>query len=187
MGKNYNPIFYQGSKNFLAVKNNVLKNLINKEIKNYYLLYDIEDNSWWQTQPIILVIDGNQYEFLFDNLSDFSLTINQINTKEKCNWYEQDEIDVAWKSNCNQDIDNILNKKIKEINIIEIVLLTKAVKNQKDKLIETVDNSYFSLAGIELKFEENQKLTIYNSLNENSITSEDIENIFNKVKKIKVK
>lgn len=186
MEKEYRPIFYQKSKNFLAENFDLLKNFINKEINDYYLLWGVEDNCWFQTQPVILVIENNHYEFLFDNLSDFSLTKNQINTKDKFKWYEEEEVEVIWKNNCNKDFDMVLNKKIQKINLIEMILLKGVVENDKKEFIETGDNSVQSLAGIEFIFEDTLSLTIYNGLNENSITLENISNIFHDVKKIKV-
>lgn len=186
MEKSYSPIFYQNSKNFLAANFDLLKNLIDKEINDYYLLWAIKYNSWFQTNPVILVIENNHYEFLFDNLSDFSITKNQINTKDKCNWYEEEEIELIWKNNCNKDLDKVLNRKIKKINLIEMVLLKGVIENDKGEFIETGYDSGQSLAGIEFIFEDTLSLTIYNGLNENAITLENISDIFHDVKKIEV-
>ncbi|MGB4776317.1 MAG: hypothetical protein WBP45_14170 [Daejeonella sp.] len=185
MKKYYNPVFYQNSKDFLAANSTALKSLFNKKIQSYYVLWDIEDDVRWVTHPIILVIDNVQYEFLFDNFSDFSMTINQIN-KEKCNWYEEDEIELVWKTNCYPDLDKVLNKPIQEINLIEMVLLKMVAKNDQGEFVETGMDSRLSLAGIEFKFENRQSLTIYNSLNENSITLENIEKDYSQVRRVKV-
>jgi hypothetical protein len=80
----------------------------------------------------------------------------------------------------------VLNKKIQKINLIEMTLLKSVVENDKGEFIETGDNSGQSLAGIEFIFEDTVSLTIYNGLNENAITLENISNIFHDVKKIKI-
>jgi len=88
-------------------------------IDRYYVQWHTDRDEFNEDGPIILIINGNQYEFTAFQL-DYSLTINKIDLSGKLDWYGSGaEMPLVWKKNAFNEINTILGKQIEEIYLLE--------------------------------------------------------------------
>ncbi|MBQ4820977.1 hypothetical protein [Aquimarina sp. MMG016] len=93
--------------------------LIGKSIDSYFVQWEKNENKWNEDGPIIILIDGKQYEFTAYQL-EYSLTINKIDLSDPLDWYGSgDEMPLEWKKNTFKSINSILNKPITKIYGLE--------------------------------------------------------------------
>ena len=111
--------------------------LIGKSIDSYFVQWNLNEKDWNEDGPIILLIDGNQFEFTAFQLA-YSLTINKIDLSKKLDWYGAgNEMPLEWKKNAFENINTILNKPITKIYALEFG-----------------EGSSFHLVGFEFEFME---------------------------------
>lgn len=152
--KKYRPKYFSKAHTFEKTNRESLINLLGNSITEYYVQWDTTINEWNEDGPIILNINGIQYEFTAYELSQYSLTIDKINIAEKLNWYGAgDEIRLIWRRNAFKNLNLIINKTIKNIFLVEynFSAANSNLENNKEELVKSSD---FDLIGIEFEFDE---------------------------------
>jgi hypothetical protein len=61
--------------------------LIGKSFDEYLLLWDKNDDIWYNNGPVILLCCGKQYEFDANKLDEYSFTIDKINLEAELKSY----------------------------------------------------------------------------------------------------
>jgi hypothetical protein len=176
----YEPNFFDRTDTFINVFGNELAKTIGLTLEDYWLMWQTEDDEWYNDGPVILKIANRHFEFTAYNLDDFSLTFNQIDLNKKLDWYGTgDEIPLVWKSKSNADINKLIGRKIMDINIIAYNFISTVVDDKVNpENIGRIDETGFMLHGIEFEFEKsgwfdkNNFLQIFNALDANGITTE---------------
>lgn len=178
--ENYEPIFFDKVEIFKKVLGSQLSKAIGKTIDDYWLMWDSQENRWFQDGPVILKISNRQFEFTANKLDEFSLTFDQIDIGKKLDWYGlDDDLPLIWKNQAKADMNKLIGRKITDISIISYnfsskVLLDKIHPENKGRINETG----FMLHGIEFTFEkkgwfdQNNFLQIFNALDSNGITTQ---------------
>ena len=151
--KGYMPNFSTTVSQFADKHEKTLRQLIGKRIDCYYLQWQTKENAWNEDGPIILQIEGNQYEFTAYKLDEYSLTINQINLSEKLDWYgANDEMPLMWKKNPIDKINGLLNRKIEQIYLLEYSMTSDIIDDkEKKEFFRQLTQSGFFIVGIEFK------------------------------------
>ena len=151
--KKYQPNFSTTAAQFLDQHKDELKALIGKQIDHYFLQWETNENTWNADGPIILKIGTSQYEFTAFQLDEYSLTINKINLSEKLDWYGAgDEMPLIWNKNPIREINELLNKKIEEIHLLEYSMTSDIDENEEKKdFFKQLTHSDFFMVGIEFK------------------------------------
>jgi hypothetical protein len=175
----YKPNFFQEAGAFNKVHGNTLSALIGKSIDDYWLMWKTKEDEWLSDGPVILKINNRQFEFTVYQLSDFSLTIDQIDLDQQPDWYGAgDEIPLTWKSHSSSDIDKILGLPIREINLLTFRLVATGIDGNKHE-------SDFMLTGIQFDFNDRgQKryLQIFNEVDQNGLSSKPYEEDYQRKK-----
>ncbi|MBD2767787.1 hypothetical protein IC235_07765 [Hymenobacter sp. BT664] len=159
---NYKPDFYNEAGLLIRDHKEVLSKLIDQRLNSYWLMWETKADKWWSEGPVILEIGSYHYELTaYKDL--FGLTADRIDISQPLDWYGAGcEIPLKWKANCQEDINKLLGKKIEQINILlEYEIL---------------------LYGIELVFEPNDNLQIFNFGDEIGISTEKLSSRITKVK-----
>lgn len=170
----YEPNFFDDANLFFKTQKDKLGKLIGKSISRFWIMWDEKENEWYPDGPVILEIDGNNYEFCAYQLDDFSFTLNTIDLAEKLDWYGMgDELPLNWKENGKKDLEVSLNRPISAVNILTY--------NFKSKNVETGEphETGFMMHGIEFEL-ENQNgaatyFSIFNALDQNGLSSKRVE------------
>lgn len=170
----YEPNFFNDANLFLKTQKDKFEKLIGKPITRFWVMWDEKENEWYPDGPVILEVDGNNYEFCAYQLDDFNFTLNKIDLTEKLDWYGMgDELPLSWKENGKQELQESLNQPISAINILTY--------NYKSKNVETGEphEERFIMHGIEFELKkENDNTTyfsIFNGLDQNALSSERVE------------
>ncbi len=189
----YDPNFFDNSDSFLKVFKKDISKLIGLTLDDYWLMWHLADNTWYNDGPLILSINNNHYEFTAYELDKFSLTVNQIDIEKKLDWYGAgDEIPLTWKNKGNEEVNRLIGRKIEDINIITFNFISTTISDQNSP--ENVGQRHetgFMLHGIEFQFEKaglhdkNNFLQIFNALDANGITTDQLSDN-NQFKKINV-
>ena len=187
---NYEPTFFDKADTFFQVFGDELSKIIGCTLEDYWLMWDKKDDVWFSDGPVILKIANRQFEFTaFDE--EFSLTLNEIDLNQDLEWYGTEENNLlVWNSKSNADINNLIGRKITDINIIAYnniseVIFDKVNPENVGRIIETG----FILHGIEFEFEKshlfdnNNHLQIFNAINENGIrtTKQEVDKQYQKI------
>ncbi len=157
----YNPVFYENARDFIQAQKRHLCPLIGKAINRYFVQWEVSNEEWNSDGPIILEIDGIQHEFCAYQIGLYSLTVGQIDRKAKLNWYGAgDSLPLEWRANPFLHINQILNREIEAIYIIEY---------QVENVIQ-----FPPLCGIEFLFRGlDKKLCLFNDLDCNGMKIRD--------------
>ena len=179
----YEPNFFDCTEVFIKVFQDNLIKTIGLTIHDYWLMWETNQNEWYNDGPIILKIGDQQFEFTAYELDKFSLTFDKINLVKKLDWYGAGyEIPLIWRSKANSEINKLLNRKIIDINIITFNFKSTIVDDKTNpRNIGRQDETGFMLHGIEFTFEKNgwldnrNFLQIFNALDANGITTKALK------------
>jgi hypothetical protein len=154
----FKPHFYSDAKAFKTAHQDALKAAIGFPIQAYYLQWEMDDDTWNRDAPLIFIIREQQYEFCAYKMSDFHLSINQIDRNIPLNWYgSNDEFPLLWKKSPLDQLNPLLDKKIEKIRLVEWLGL---------------------LVGIQFFLSTSPfPLCILNALDENSILLQDLDDV----------
>jgi|GEM_PF-1828180 len=182
----YNPKFYTKAENFKSEFVKILSELIGKTIERFWIMWDTKNNEWLADGPIVIEINGKQFEFTAYQLDEFSLTINSFELTDKLDWYGMGkEMPLVWKENGKSELTKNLKKPIIGINILTYNFVSEFVESGKRH--ETGD----MLTGIEFVLEKESEsdnenfFSIFNNLDQNGIDKVEI-NYENQIKRIKI-
>ena len=113
--ENYALNYLHNCEEVLQFHKPIFKALIGKSIDAYFVQWELNRNEWNEDGPIIILIEGKQYEFTAYQL-DYSLTRDKIKRTDKLDWYGSgDEMPLKWKKNAFENINSILHKPINKI------------------------------------------------------------------------
>ncbi len=179
---NYEPSFFSDSNKFRVEFASRLRKIVGKNIKKFWVMWDKRENEFFPDGPIVLEIEGDQYEFCASELDKFSLTINNIDLNKNLNWYGMgDELPLIWKENGKEELKNYLNRQIEEINILTYNFVTETISDIKQhENIGKKSNTGFMLHGIEFVLKEESQsdeknfFSVFNALDQNGITNIEI-------------
>jgi hypothetical protein len=170
----YEPELFDTAETFINSFYDKLIKTIGSTLDDYWLMWKIRDNEWLSDGPVILKINNTQFEFTAFQLQ-FGLTIDKIDLTNKLDWYGSgDELPLIWNNKSNKGIDNLLGRKILDVNIITHKLIIDLINGKRVE-------SEFMLHGIEFTFEKkdildkNNYLQIFNALDENGIETFELE------------
>ena len=102
--KNYTPTFYDDKGEFIKNHKAMLKSLIGLSFREVWTVHEVSDGEFWADCPVILVIGDHQLEFSSFNDREIAITWNEIDLKEKLDWYNNPEVKLEWRKN---EIKNI--------------------------------------------------------------------------------
>ena len=180
---NYEPNFCDNPEIFIKVFGDKLLSTIGLTLDDYWLMWETTDNKWYNDGPVILKIADRQFEFTAYKLDKFSLTIDLIDLNEKLDWYGLgNDLPLIWKNKANSDLDKLVGRKIKDINVVAYNFISTIVEDKvKPENTGEITETGFMLHGIEFEFEKkgwldnNNFLQIFNALDANGVTTEELK------------
>lgn len=178
---NYEPYFYNNTDTFIKVFGDQLLDTIGLTLDDYWLMWQTIENERYNDGPVILKIANRQYEFTAYQLDEFSITVDQIDLNEKLDWYGLgDDLPLTWKNQADVDMNKLIGRKIKDINIITFNFIGTIVEDKiNPENTGKKSETGFMLHGIEFEFEKNgwldnnNFLQIFNALDSNGLTTKE--------------
>lgn len=158
--RNYNPIFYTDKDNLIKNHFKELRSLVGEKIDAVWTVHETPSGKFWADCPVVLVVNGKQLEFCSLKDNEISITWNEINLRNKLDWYGSEEIHLEWQKNAFKSIAPYINEQINGVEVIEMKL-------------ESYD---LVLHGIGLEFNNNY-LSMFNAFDVTGFTYEKLENL----------
>ncbi|MBT2729209.1 hypothetical protein J7E63_20135 [Bacillus sp. ISL-75] len=148
----YNPTFYTDLNEFIKEQRDSLRSLIGLKLDEVWTVHEMSDGEFWSDCPVILGIGGQQLEFCSFNDREIAVTWNEIDLKEKLDWYGNQELILEWRKSAIGNISSFIGKQIEEIEVIE---MTQEAFDSKGRLLHSnlllnglgfcIGASYFSI------------------------------------------
>lgn len=150
--KNYRLDIFNSAEELTKAHPTTFSKLIGQSVEAYFVQWHTDRDEWNEDGPIILLINGLQFEFTANKL-DYSMTINQIDLSKKLDWYGSgDEMPLAWKKNPFPELNSMLGRQIEEIFLLEYSMTSNITDDlTKKKFFEAITPQEFLLVGIEFK------------------------------------
>ncbi|MBP7262230.1 MAG: hypothetical protein KBB37_13180 [Bacteroidia bacterium] len=177
----YEPNFFDRVDIFIKVFSDQLNQTIGLTLEDYWLMWQTQDNEWYNDGPVILKIGNRQFEFTAYKLDEFSLTFDKIDLNKKLDWYGAGaDIPLVWKNKCNTGMNKLIGRKITDISVVAYNFISTVIDDKVNpKNIGRIDETGFMLHGIEFKFEKrglfdnNNFLQIFNALDSNGVANKE--------------
>lgn len=167
----YNPTFFKSTQELINNCSKDLTTLIGKIIAEVWIVWDENNNEWFNDCPVVLNIEGQQIELCAFKFDEFAVTFNEIDLSNKLDWYGVKDFDLEWRKACLQQFKGILNKKITDIGIIERNHRYKVIHDETNPKNEGNFISDWELNGIGF-YIESEYIAVENGLDENIITTD---------------
>lgn len=190
----FEPNFFTDADTLLKVHGATLLNWVNQAIEEYWIIWDLKGNVWYQDGPVIFRIGNRNYEFVSQKLDEFSFTVDTIDLSKKLDWYGMgDELPLVWKKNSLEEINCYIGEPILEVNLLTYNSAGTALKFIAHRTyieIEKPSETSNMLHGIEFVFPDKDLfnkasyLNIFNGIDQIRMTTEYID-LEGSIKKIK--
>ena len=148
-----------------------LSNLAGRELTAGKVVWDVDDDSWFADEPVVLIFGDVQLEIVFWQLDGLALNWNTIEFDKAPNWFEcYGDLNLEWRA-CNHDaLTAVIGQRVTDIALVELCesILTGASATLADD--DKVQLPWL-LHALKLQFGKST-LTIFNALDENGISSE---------------
>lgn len=165
--KNYQPYWTNSS---IELASRLLKaSLEDLKIQSIWMLWDNEEQQWFEDAPVVINTATKQLEFCANKLEYFSFSFNSIDLSAPVYWcLSEDEVDeteqpMYWMEVNNSKTNSLLNNKITEVFVIEY--------RMDRSLQKWLNKNEWSLHGVGF-YLENCWLRILNGLNCNRLDYE---------------
>lgn len=123
--KNYTPMFFEDKNKFTKKHRNKLRSLIGLNIDEVWTVHDASNGLFWAESPVIIGVEGNQLEFCSFKDNEIAVTWDEIDLEEKLDWYGIQDLNLEWRKNAIENINDIIAQAIREIEIIEVMFDSK--------------------------------------------------------------
>ncbi len=137
--------------------------LIGYPVEELWSLWDEESNEWFSDAPVIICIQGKQFEFCANKLNEFSFSVDSIDIRVPVYWCSDEDSDIEpfhWVHERNREFKDLIGEKISGIEIVE---------SFEPDISSFMGLECWMLAGIALLFED-QRLEILNGLDCNLLS-----------------
>lgn len=169
--KNYTPTFYEDKNKFIEEHRNKLRSLIGLNIDEVWTVHDASDGLFWGDSPVIIGVKGKQLEFCSFKDNEIAVTWDEIDLEEKLDWYGNRDLNLEWRKNAIENINDIIGQAIKKIEVIEMMFDSK----------ENHPFSTLLLHGLGFVIEKGY-LSIFNAFNEIGFSySRDERHLYTKI------
>ncbi|WP_078379864.1 hypothetical protein [Sutcliffiella halmapala] len=153
---NYTPIFYTDSAQLVANEKEKLTSLIGQRIKEIWVAWEQEENYWFNSLPVIFILENCQLELCAYQSEVYAITFNQINVDDSVDFFGA----VKWEKDKLKQLNltSYINQEVISIEIMEpIVEPISGVKCEYDT---------FGVGGIGFSLEKGY-LAVCNGFDEN--------------------
>jgi hypothetical protein len=152
----------------LALCREVLSGTIGNEIECSWVAWHHSYDQWWDDAPVILRIDGVNYEFCWQKTSDFALTRDTIDVRREVKWTNSEDSLLFWKKDALPRLQAVVGKRIIGLQLQghQVVTDIPSVRENYGDFMEPV--------GLNFLFEDGL-LSIYNSLDSNGLATRQEE------------
>ena len=151
--QNYSPEWVEDKEKAEALIQAFARLWVGKTIESTYVGWYVPDDEWYEDFPIIIKIDGVQFEVCWQKFDSLSITKNQIDID---NCISGDEL-IPYKKDALSALQRATGKRIKSVK------LGMSSMTLEDKVIPMINSLDFEL--------ENGYLTIFNALDENGVSN----------------
>ncbi|OCA85075.1 hypothetical protein A8F95_10315 [Bacillus wudalianchiensis] len=116
--KDYCPKLYTNTSAILEEHKPSFKKLKGQRIIEIWTAWDQFDNEWFNNCPVVVCFKDCQIELCAYKTDEYIVTFDQVNVGDEIDWYGT-ELRIKWEKNKLASFKEAVNKKVKEIEIIE--------------------------------------------------------------------
>lgn len=130
-----------------------LRSLVGRRLESVWLVWDLEDDSWFADCPVLLSFEGAQVEISHSRFSDVSLTWNEIDPSAPIVWSGSElEFHLLWRKDESAGAAALYDRALSAVELLEWT--------GRDMAQGMVAVSFVFDGG---------RITIYNALDENGL------------------
>jgi hypothetical protein len=165
---NWEPNFVETTEGVLGLCRQIYPDIIGHELECSWVPWLQTDDKWWEGAPVILRINGVNYEICWSKESDCAIARNTINVLEPVRWCDCDELAFSWKQDALTILQDVVGQKVTMLHLEE-AQVTMGYPTGGGFY-----NQYWVPHGINFSF-SSAFLSVYNAFDKNEITNRSEE------------
>ncbi|TYS48523.1 hypothetical protein [Bacillus infantis] len=116
--KNYKPVFYGDSLEFINNHGNRLRSMVNKNLCEMWTVHEVSSGEFWSDCPVVLLIGGQQLEFCSFK-DQIAVSWNAIDLNESIIWYGSRDLRLEWRKNAIKGTSAFTGSPVEGADLIE--------------------------------------------------------------------
>jgi hypothetical protein len=150
---NWEPKFVESTPEVLALCRGMATAIIGREIECSWVAWHHSYDEWWNNAPVILRINGVNYEICWSKESDFALTRDTIDVESPCLWADTEDSIISWRKDALPILQNLKGRRVLTLELHEAQVTigtpeTGGISNQywvPHSLNLTCDDAFLSI------------------------------------------
>lgn len=164
-----NANFLHSVESVLSKHGDQLRGLIGRELTAVKVVWDLDDDSWFADEPVVLIFGDIQLEIVFWQLYELALNWNTIDMNQAPNWFGcYGDMNLEWRDCCHAGTTTAIGQTVSDLRLVELFSESKVSTRSDDAGNE---DGIWWLHALEFQFTK-ATLTIFNALDENGITAD---------------
>ncbi|NUR50990.1 MAG: hypothetical protein HOV71_22920 [Hamadaea sp.] len=159
----YHPVATDTVAETLSAHGPKLRALVGRRLESVLGLCFTVDGQWCSTQPLVLRFAGTRLEIVFDGFDQLYLSWNTIDTDVPIDTPDQEdpEMALAWGDPSRPELDAVLGSVVRQVSVLENDFHLDLVDGRRTRS--------WMLAGLELVFDNERTLQLYNVFSETTL------------------
>jgi len=116
--KNYNPKFYTEPPHIIRDYKVRLDKLKGKKIEEIWVVWNQDDDEWFNNLPVIIKIGDCQLELCAFKTDEFAVSFDEINMSNEIDYFGTGIV-LKWEKNKLIEFDKCISQRIVTVEIIE--------------------------------------------------------------------
>jgi hypothetical protein len=157
----YEPQWYHSGRPLAAAHRARFAHLIGCELVGAWLMWDVDERSWFAGGPVILGFGGpngfggTNVEVTHRKFDECAITWNQVDMSMPLDW---PGVTLDWRAGGHPALRTVQGRRLREVNVIERIMTS----HWRPRVLHAV----------EFRF-DGARLAVYNALDENGLTDAD--------------
>ncbi|MEU8262815.1 hypothetical protein AB0C02_19575 [Micromonospora sp. NPDC048999] len=151
----YRPAWLQGRPAIEAAHGQRLAALAGRRLTGVWLVWDLDDDSWFADCPVVLDFAGERVEVNHQKCDDLSITWNSVDPATPVSWPTSDDFRLAWRSEPLPELAALPGRRLRAAGLAE----------WRGSPGDLANGS----VGVVFAFDDGE-LVVYNALDENALT-----------------
>lgn len=101
-----------------------LRGLVGRSLCHAWLLWDLDDDTWFADGPVLLDFDREQVEINHQKFDDLSITWNTIDPAGRRTWTDGEDdhgFRLAWRDDARAELSALHGQRLAEVDLLEYV------------------------------------------------------------------
>lgn len=115
----YEPHWLSGISAIESAHGGRLGRLAGRTLTRAWLVWDLDDDTWWADCPVLLDFGGEQVEVNHQKLDECAITWNTIDPARPVRWAGADDLRLAWRAETSPDLTGLCGQSVHAVDLLE--------------------------------------------------------------------